>query len=150
MKKTMKELMVYAKVLRKRGGSEKKVFEMVLMEFEGSPYQWGGQSLSGSDCSGSVCTAMNLALGCGIRVTADELYRRFFTEDADAFYDDALLGAAFFLDADGKAVHVAGWCGECYLNMSSLEEGKCGHFRSECELKRMYGHLVMKKRGMRI
>lgn len=150
MKKTMKEVMAYAKVLRKRGGSEKRIFEMVLMEFEGSPYQWGGQSLSGSDCSGSVCTAMNLALGCGIRVTADELYRRFFTEDADAFYDDALLGAAFFLDADGKAVHVAGWCGECYLNMSSLEEGKCGHFRSECELKRMYGHLVMKKRGMRI
>lgn len=131
----------------------KKIREIycdTLMEFSGAPYVWGGSSPFGSDCSGSVCAAVSRALGKNLRVTADELYRRYFTENAELFACGNFLYAAFFLDGSGRAVHVAGWCGYAYMNVSSLEPSKCGTFRSESEIKRMYAHLRMAKRGLLI
>ena len=120
------------------------------MEFYESPYVWGGQSPEGSDCSGSVCMALSLATGQSVRVTAAELYRKFFTEDVKEFSGENYLYAAFFLDENGKAVHVAGWCKGKYMNVSQCEPEKAGNFRTGAELMRLYPHLKMKKRGMRI
>ena len=133
----------------------RKIYRETLMEFEGAPYVWGGSSPYGSDCSGSVCAAVSRALGKNLRVTADELYRRYFTENAssknaETFACENFLYAAFFLDGAGRAVHVAGWCGFAYMNVSSLEPSKCGALRSESEMKRMYARLRMEKRGMAI
>lgn len=128
---------------------QQKYFEE-LRKFEGVPYVWGGSSSNGSDCSGSVCSAVSRSLGIRLRVTADELYRRFFTENVKSFCNSNFLYAAFFLDAQGRAVHVAGWCGACYVNVSRLEENKYGAFRSESEMKSMYSHLRMVKRGLAV
>ena len=43
-------------------------------------YVSGKENLLEADCSGSVCLALLLATGCGIRVTADTLYKKFFTK----------------------------------------------------------------------
>ena len=133
----------------------REIYCEALMEFLGAPYVWGGSSPCGSDCSGSVCAAVSRALGKNLRVTADELYRRYFTENAfsknaETFSCENFLYAAFFLDGSERAVHVAGWCGFAYMNVSSLEPSKCGALRSESEIKRMYAHLRMAKRGLLI
>lgn len=125
------------------------VYEAALLEFVGAPYLWGGGEPDGSDCSGSVCAALSLALGVKVRVTADALYRKFFTDDMEGFSEGGFLYAAFFLDRSGKALHVAGWCGFCYVNVSSLEKSG-GAMHSEQEMRLMYGHLDFKKRGMRL
>lgn len=39
-----------------------------------SPYDWGGEVIGGTDCSGSVFFGLYL-LGYNVRTTADELYR---------------------------------------------------------------------------
>lgn len=127
----------------------KRIYCAVLKEFVGTPYVWGGSSPKGSDCSGSVCAALSVAFEKKIRVNADTLYRRFFTEDVRSFCEGGFLYAVFFLDVGGRAVHVAGWCGSFYVNVSSLEKSG-GTARSEEQLKQMYSHLVFKKRGMRI
>lgn len=150
MKKDFKRLSEYAGELFAAGFTRKEVYEHILMEFDGTPYVWGGQSPMGSDCSGSVCTAMSLAAGKAVRVTADGLFREFFTKVAADFSDKTLLYAVFFLDEKGKAVHVAGWCGGKYMNVSSREPNKSGSFRTGTELMRLYSHLTMIKRGMRI
>ena len=41
----------------------------------GTPYVWGGGTTEGSDCSGTVCAALNAMTGRERRVTADALYR---------------------------------------------------------------------------
>lgn len=150
MKKDFSMLSDYAEELFAAGFSRKEVFEHILMEFDGTSYVWGAQSPKGSDCSGSVCTALSLATGKPVRVTANTLYRDFFTEDAADLSDGNLLYAAFFLDKKGKAVHVAGWCGGKYMNVSSREPNESGNFRTGAELMRLYPHLKMRKRGMRI
>lgn len=129
--------------------SQAAVYEAALLEFVGAPYLWGGGEREGSDCSGSVCAALSLALGEKVRVTADTLYRKFFTEDTEDFSGGGFLYAAFFLDRSGKALHVAGWCGFCYVNVSSLEKSG-GAMRSEQEMRIMYSHLEFKRRGMRL
>ena len=150
MKKTMKQLGEYADELFGCGVCAADVYKYILMEFYEVPYVWGGQTPEGSDCSGSVCTALSLATGRPVRVTADELYRGFFTEDVSDFSDKNFLYAAFFLDENGRAIHVAGWCEGKYMNVSKCEPDKAGNFRTGAELMRLYPHLKMKKRGMRL
>jgi len=69
--------------------NEKKQFEkmtehdkfvyFLLLQF-GSPYWWGAENPERSDCSGAVCMALFAATGLLIRTTADDLYKRVFTE----------------------------------------------------------------------
>ena len=150
MKKNMEQLGEYAEELFDCGLNGSEVYKYILMEFYGTPYVWSGQSPEGSDCSGSVCTAVSLATGQAVRVTADSLYRGFFTENVTDFSDKNLLYAAFFLDGSGKAVHVAGWCEGKYMNVSRCEPNEAGIFRTGAELLRIYPHLKMVKRGMRV
>ena len=84
-------------------------------------YAGGKENLVRSDCSGSVCLALLLATGCAIRVTADTLYRKFFTKADDG--KDGSIRAAFFItnydrppDESGRVYHedeVAHVCGIC-------------------------------------
>lgn len=54
-------------------------YEMQLLALRGTPYVWGGEMPDGADCSGSVCLAISLALMTPVRLTAQELYERYFT-----------------------------------------------------------------------
>lgn len=83
-------------------------------------YTGGRENLLEADCSGSVCLALLLATGCSIRVTADTLYRKFFTKRNP---DRSDISAAFFvthydrklgerLYHEGECAHVAGICGD--------------------------------------
>jgi len=150
MKKDFSMLSDYAEELFAAGFSQKKVYEHILMEFYGTPYIYGRQSPDGSDCSGSVCSAMSLATGKNVRVTADTLFKDFFTEDVKIFNKESFLYAAFFLDENGKAVHVSGWSLGMFMNVSRREPGQKGNWRTEAELRRLYPHLLMIKRGMKI
>lgn len=86
-------------------------------------YEGGRENLARSDCSGSVCLALLLATGCAVRVTADALYRKFFTKADDG--RDGSIRAAFFITnydrrpdesgrmyREGEAAHVCGICGD--------------------------------------
>ena len=150
MKKNFEQLKEFAGELFQNGFSVADVYTHILMEFYGTPYVWGGSSPQGSDCSGSVCAAMSLATGKNVRVTADELYRRYFTEDVTNSRRESTLCAASFLDGSGRAVHVAGLCEGMYMNVSRFEPNKAGNFRTAAELRRLYPHLLMLKRGMKI
>ena len=150
MKKNFEQLKEFAGELFQNGFSAADVYTYILMEFYGTPYVWGGSSPQGSDCSGSVCSAMSLATRKNIRVTADTLFKDFFTEDIKIFNKESFLYAAFFLDENEKAVHVSGWSLGMFMNVSRREPGQKGNWRTEAELRRLYPHLLMIKRGMKI
>ena len=82
-------------------------------------YVSGKENLLKADCSGSVCLALLLATGCGIRVTADTLYKKFFTKKNP---DKSEIQAVFFITNydrklgnrlyhEGECAHVAGLAG---------------------------------------
>ncbi|MBR1402613.1 MAG: C40 family peptidase [Treponema sp.] len=122
-----------------------ELFRTALAEFNGTPYVWGGSSIDGSDCSGSVCAALNAVFGTSIRVTADGLYRFYFTRNAES---DSHIQAAFFLDENGKAVHVAGALGGgLYMNESCIEKNG-GTPRTLGELKAMYSPFRLVRRWL--
>lgn len=100
-----------------------------------------------SDCSGTVCAALNALMGRDRRVTADTLYRTVFTLP---FTEEESIHAVFFLDENRRAVHVAGYMGKgLYMNESSIESNKCGHSRSYKELRAMYSDFLMVRRCYR-
>ena len=142
---THKYLCDYTNDLRKKGLPNDEIFHSLLAEFNGTPYIWGGSSIDGSDCSGTVCACLNAIFGKRIRVTADSLYKKFFTKEAKG-YDG--IQAAFFLDEGGKAVHVSGYMGEgLFLNESRIEKNG-GRPRTLCELKAMYPSFLMVRRKL--
>lgn len=135
----------YANDLRKKGLPNDEIFHRLLAEFNGTPYIWGGSSIDESDCSGTVCACLNAIFGKRIRVTADSLYKKFFTKEAKG-YDG--IQAAFFLDAGGKAVHVSGYMGEgLFLNESRIEKNG-GRPRTLYELRAMYPSFLMVQRKL--
>ena len=138
-------LCVYANELRSKGLSDEEIFGTLLEEFNGTPYLWGGENLDGSDCSGTVCASLNAVFGTKIRVTADSLFRNYFTKKAE---DYCGIQAAFFLDESSKAVHVAGYMGEgLFLNESRLEKNG-GTPRTLTELKAMYSPFLLVRRKL--
>jgi murein DD-endopeptidase len=105
--------------------NEKKQFEkmtelnkfiyFLLLQY-GSPYGWGKENPVSSDCSGAVCMALYAATGHLIRTTADDLYRRVFT---DLHPKTDQIRAVFFITkknqkhgdrmvAAGTVTHIAG------------------------------------------
>ncbi|MCK9170670.1 MAG: hypothetical protein M0P01_09670 [Treponema sp.] len=60
-------------------------------------YEGGKENLLEADCSGSVCMALLLATDCSIRVTADTLYRKYFTK-RNPVKDDISALADFWND----------------------------------------------------
>lgn len=138
-------LCTYANELRKEGLSDGEVFGTLLEEFNGTPYVWGAGSTEGSDCSGTVCASLNAVYGTKIRVTADSLFRNYFTKKAE---DYGGIQAAFFLDESGKAVHAAGYMGEgLFMNESRIEKNG-GTPRTLAELKAMYSPFLLVRRKL--
>lgn len=103
------------------GLTEGERFRYFLGRMQYLRYASGKENLLKSDCSGSVCLALLLATGCAVRVTADTLFRKFFTKDDDGKADS--IRAAFFItnydrppDENGRVYHeneVAHVCGIC-------------------------------------
>ena len=100
--------------------SEVQRYRYFLGRMQYLKYESGKENLLKSDCSGSVCLALLLATGCAIRVTADELYRKYFTKKHPADDD---IQAAFFITnytrkigfrvyKENECAHVAGICGK--------------------------------------
>jgi cell wall-associated NlpC family hydrolase len=146
----MKDSLVHMKtirdMMRRAAAPDADIYRDLLACFNGTPYVWGGSSPSGCDCSGSVCTALNILYGTDKDETADTLYKLYFTEMKDN--DDALC-AVFFIDKNGKAVHVAGRLGDdFYMNVSRTEPEQKGTIRSYDELKAMYPLFRMVQRSL--
>ena len=140
-----KSLESYADLLREQGCSREESFHELLAEFNGTPYVWGEETTEASDCSGTVCAALNALYKKNIRVTADSLFRNYFTKKAEDYNG---IQAAFFLDETGKAVHVAGYMGEgLFLNESRLEKNG-GTPRTLSELKAMYSPFLLVRRKL--
>lgn len=69
-----------------------------------SDYVWGGEHLGGTDCSGSICFALNL-LGYPVRVSADYMMKNYCKDIVKEPQPGDLI---FYLkSSDGRAYHVA-------------------------------------------
>lgn len=80
-------------------------FRVLAMKLLEAPYSWGGESLIGADCSGTVCFPLYL-LGYNIRETADFLFNEVFTSAAGSEYDPRFIEAIFYVKGNDHAVHV--------------------------------------------
>lgn len=122
------------------GLTETERYRYFLGRMQFLRYESGKENLISSDCSGSVCLALLLATGCAIRVTADALFRKYFTKK-NPDKDD--IQAAFFMTLydrklgprlykENEICHVAGLCGrdvvlncvEPYSELRSLSDMK--------------------------
>ena len=99
-----------------RMGEADRFIYFLLLQF-GSPYAWGNENPEKSDCSGAVCMALFAATGLLIRTTADDLFKRVFTNTSPKTGD---IQAVFYITKKqqrhgdrivpaGTATHVAGF-----------------------------------------
>ena len=99
--------------------SEAERYSYFLGRMQFLTYESGKENLLSSDCSGSVCLALLLSTGCAIRVTADALFKKYFTKRNPEKSD---IQAAFFITLydrkignrlykENEVCHVAGVCG---------------------------------------
>ena len=99
--------------------NESQKYRYFLGRMQFLEYKSGKENLLNADCSGTVCLALLLATGCSIRVTADTLYRKYFTKKQPDKND---IRAAFFITnydrklgdrlyKEGECAHVAGLVG---------------------------------------
>ncbi len=145
-KEAERNLANYARLLEEQGCGKEESFQLLLAEFTGTPYAWGEETTEASDCSGTVCAALNALLGTKIRVTADDLFRLYFTLAAES--EDGIQ-AVFFLNREGRAVHIAGYIGNgLFLNESSIEE-LGGTPRTLDELETMYCQFMCVRRQLK-
>ena len=145
-KEAEENLKKYSDFLEAQGCGKVEMFQNLLAEFNGTPYVWGDETTESSDCSGTVCASLNALYKKNIRVTADSLYRNYFTTPAEDYEG---IQAAFLLNKDGKAIHVAGYMGKgLFLNESSLEEHG-GTPRTLSELKKMYSPYLLTRRKLK-
>ncbi|MCR5622096.1 MAG: C40 family peptidase [Treponema sp.] len=139
-----------AHIMKDRGRPPAEIYGTLLGLFLGTPYVWGGSSILGTDCSGCVSTCLSHALGHPLRTTADGLYREHFTRNAGRVEElEGKIGAAFFLDKTGRAVHVAGYMGTgLFANASSIERDRRTMPRRLDELLSMYSDFVPRLRTL--
>lgn len=100
--------------------SESERYQYFLGRMQYLKYESGKENLLRSDCSGSVCLALLLATGCSVRVTADALFRKYFTVRVPA--RNTIRCAFFITNYDRKlgerlykedeVCHCAGLAGE--------------------------------------
>ena len=101
------------------GLNEAERYRYFLGRMQFLRYESGKENMISSDCSGSVCLALLLATGCSIRVTADTLFKKYFTKKNPDKND---IQAAFFITLydrklgtrlykENEVCHVAGVCG---------------------------------------
>jgi cell wall-associated NlpC family hydrolase len=134
-------------VMKRTGARDEDIYRDLLACFNGTPYVRGGSTPDGCDCSGSVCTTLNILYSRNIDATADTLCKRYFTESDDR---DTALCAVFFLNREGRAVHVAGRLGDdFYMNVSRAETAHAGTIRSYDELAALYPQFRMIFRSLR-
>ena len=102
--------------------TESERYKYFLGRMQYLKYTSGKENLLRADCSGSVCLALLLSTGLAVRVTADALYRKYFTK-VDGGQDT--IRAAFFISNydrapdengriyhEGEVAHVVGICGD--------------------------------------
>lgn len=91
------------KLSLKKATAEGECVKMMAMEYMNAPYQWGGRTVAGIDCSGLVQMAYKL---CGMHATRDAATQANEGEPVD-FLQHAVCGdLAFFDNKEGRITHV--------------------------------------------
>lgn len=153
MKRNLTQLEITAIHLIHEGFDDKDIMVRLLTYYDGTPYVYGGSSPdTGSDCSGVASGCLNALFGTKRRLTADQLYHRYFTKipgDYKGQNKDDEIVAAFFVDDKDHAVHISCHMAEgFYLNESSIEKNACATVRKEKELEKMYSDYKMVIRAL--
>ncbi len=94
---------IYGRIQRMQSDRERRAYLVRLLWHE--KYVWGGESVTGADCSGSISYAGYL-LGYNIRVTADN-YDKMFTEDLDSGIPIAGDVCIWYHPNEIRAKHIA-------------------------------------------
>ena len=129
---------VHEKQLKAKRGQldEAGKFRAYALDIVGGEYAWGKETLFGADCSGTVCLPLML-LGYAIRTTADDLYRKVFTEEVGEKEkkDPSKIMAVFYLTntpavmkerqlPEGYARHVTPVVGEWVVIDANYRKGR--------------------------
>jgi hypothetical protein len=112
----------YAELRRRFERDPRAIIKTALDRFEGTPYEWGGVSPWGADCSGFVQSVYRLH---GVRLPRDASQQAGEGRDAGTSIDDAEAGDLLFFSEreDGKITHVGIALGESRMVHLGLGRG---------------------------